>query len=334
VTSGSVTTTTTFSYEGLTLLSLAAEATGGEAWSLAYLYTADGRPYAAIYSDETTAVPFSMLTTDRGDVVALLDSSGETFASYRYDQWGRPLSTQTAATGKVGAYLAATIASRQVLRYAGYAWDAESSLYYCSARYYDPATMQFLTKDIAEADAEESPYQYCGGDPVGTVDPSGEWAQTIWFKRVQGYEIHSWLMRQALYQALTYLVSDAAATGVWGYCATRFQANLTSKAAAGLVDKFMTGLSWLPAVDRAVARVTTPIAKYGAWYARRPYLEMWLYRETTKRAVFADISWWDLRKAYRPSSGHRRMIRYRKQVATDRQVSEGIRTLMYLQGAQ
>ncbi|MDI6844436.1 MAG: hypothetical protein QMC94_08605, partial [Anaerosomatales bacterium] len=27
-----------------------------------------------------------------------------------------------------------------------------------------------------KADGEESPYQYCGGDPVGKVDPSGEWA--------------------------------------------------------------------------------------------------------------------------------------------------------------
>lgn len=182
VTSGAVTTTTTFSYEGLTLLSLAASATGGDAWSLAYLYTGDGRPYAAVYSTETTTVPFSLLTTDRGDVVALLDSEGATFASYRYDQWGRPLATQTVATAKVGD-LAPEIAERQVLRYAGYAWDAESSLYYCSARYYDPATMQFLTKDIAKADAEESPYQYCSGDPVGKVDPSGMWARVFKPKR-------------------------------------------------------------------------------------------------------------------------------------------------------
>jgi len=180
VTSGkATTTTTTFSYEGLTLLSLSASATDGDAWSLAHLYTGDGRPYAAIYSTEATAVPFSILMTDRGDVVALLDAQGQSFASYRYDQWGRPLSTETSGTEKVGATLAAEIASRQVLRYAGYAWDAESSLYYCSARYYDPATMQFLTKDIAKADAEESPYQYCSGDPVGKVDPSGEWPSVI-----------------------------------------------------------------------------------------------------------------------------------------------------------
>jgi hypothetical protein len=42
-----------------------------------------------------------------------------------------------------------------------------------SQRYYDPATASFITKDPAKADAEESAYQYCGGDPVGKTDPSG-----------------------------------------------------------------------------------------------------------------------------------------------------------------
>ena len=60
-----------------------------------------------------------------------------------------------------------------MLRYASYVWDAESALYYCSARYYDPATRQWTTGDPAKADGEESPYQYCGGEPVGEVDPTG-----------------------------------------------------------------------------------------------------------------------------------------------------------------
>ncbi|MCE5191149.1 MAG: hypothetical protein LLG08_05250 [Actinomycetia bacterium] len=45
---------------------------------------------------------------------------------------------------------------------------------YCSARYYDPVTCQFLAKDRARADGEESADQYCGGDPVGKTDPNGE----------------------------------------------------------------------------------------------------------------------------------------------------------------
>ncbi|GAB4290117.1 MAG: hypothetical protein Kow0067_16350 [Coriobacteriia bacterium] len=63
-----------------------------------------------------------------------------------------------------------------MLRYAGCCYDEPSGLYYLSQRYYDPETMCFLSKDPARADGEQSAYQYCGGDPVGKVDPSGEWA--------------------------------------------------------------------------------------------------------------------------------------------------------------
>jgi len=121
-----------------------------------------------------------MLTTDRGDVVELLDRDGDAFAAYRYDEWGNPLGSGDHATGVwtqattlIDATTAGLIADRQILRYAGYAYDAESGLYYCSARYYDPVTRQWTTKDEVKADGEESAYQYCGGVPVSQVDPSG-----------------------------------------------------------------------------------------------------------------------------------------------------------------
>ncbi|MDP2234195.1 MAG: RHS repeat-associated core domain-containing protein, partial [Actinomycetota bacterium] len=71
------------------------------------------------------------------------------------------------------AGLAANISQRNVLRYAGYCYDEVSGLYYLSQRYYDPASACFVSKDPARADGEESAYQYCAGDPVGSVDPSG-----------------------------------------------------------------------------------------------------------------------------------------------------------------
>ena len=106
-------------------------------------------------------------------MVELLDANGAAFADYHYDAWGLPTATTTQATTLITASLAANIASRQVLRYASYAYDSESGLYYCSARYYDPATRQFTTADSAKADGEESAYQYCGGAPVGGVDLDG-----------------------------------------------------------------------------------------------------------------------------------------------------------------
>ncbi|MDI6844275.1 RHS repeat-associated core domain-containing protein [Parvivirga hydrogeniphila] len=79
------------------------------------------------------------------------------------------------------------------MRYAGYVFDEHSGLYCLSKRYYDPATAQFLTKDPAKADGEESPYQYCGGDPVGKVDPSGLHSSAYGAHRhIDGYPDNSW----------------------------------------------------------------------------------------------------------------------------------------------
>jgi hypothetical protein len=45
----------------------------------------------------------------------------------------------------------------------------------CEARFYDPATAQFLTVDPAY-DNTDARYTYVGDDPLNNVDPAGEWA--------------------------------------------------------------------------------------------------------------------------------------------------------------
>jgi RHS repeat-associated protein len=118
-------------------------------------------------------------------VVALLDQNGNPFAAYRYDAWGNPLgegnvgagiwaqATVLGETTVISAELATEIAQLQVLRYASYCYDSESGMYYLSARHYDPATRQFLSKDLSRNDGEQSAYQYCGGNPVRDIDPTG-----------------------------------------------------------------------------------------------------------------------------------------------------------------
>jgi len=176
VTQSGTTTTTDYRYDGLTLLGFTVTQ-GSASWRLDYLYDETGSLYGGIYRDpatSATATVFGLLATDRGDVVALLDVSGNAFCAYRYDAWGVPTATTTQATGLINSTLAANIAARQLLRYASYCYDSESALYYCSARSYDPATRQWISSDPAEADGEESAFQYCGGEPVGGVDPTGE----------------------------------------------------------------------------------------------------------------------------------------------------------------
>src|SRR5207244_862725 len=56
--------------------------------------------------------------------------------------------------------------------YTGQYTDGESGLVYLRARYYDPATQQFLTRDPLVAETEQA-YVYAGGDPLNSRDPSG-----------------------------------------------------------------------------------------------------------------------------------------------------------------
>ncbi len=56
--------------------------------------------------------------------------------------------------------------------YAGQYTDPESGLQYLRARYYDPATESFLTRDPREGSTGQ-PYAYANGNPLNVIDPSG-----------------------------------------------------------------------------------------------------------------------------------------------------------------
>jgi RHS repeat-associated protein len=203
---GGTTTTSTFAYEGLSLRKLSASQ-GSASWRLDYLTDEEDRPYGAVYrspASSTSPLYFSIVTNDRGDVLALADADGAVFAAYRYDAWGAPQGAGNHATGiwtqatsLITANQAGQIATRQILRYASYAYDAESGFYYCSARYYDPATRQWTSADPAKADGEGSAYLYCGGEPVGRTDANGRsyrepWHSHLWGANDKGWRTASW----------------------------------------------------------------------------------------------------------------------------------------------
>jgi len=51
--------------------------------------------------------------------------------------------------------------------------DRETILYYRPIRHYSPSLDPFVLRDLSEYAASADPYEYCGSDPVGYVDPSG-----------------------------------------------------------------------------------------------------------------------------------------------------------------
>ena len=85
-----------------------------------------------------------------------------------YDPYGR----LTASTG-----------IRSPLGFAGEYTDAETGFVYLRARYYDPATGQFLSRDPLLALTQE-PYGYVGGNPLNYNDPLGLFALKDAFRGV------------------------------------------------------------------------------------------------------------------------------------------------------
>ncbi|MFB7674480.1 RHS repeat-associated core domain-containing protein [Kitasatospora purpeofusca] len=93
-----------------------------------------------------------------GSTRALTDTAGAVVGSFAYTPYGAP----AGQTGTVST----------PLRYAGQYTDTESGLIYLRARYYDPATAQFLTVDPAVR-STRSTYGYTEDNPLNGTDPSG-----------------------------------------------------------------------------------------------------------------------------------------------------------------
>lgn len=91
-----------------------------------------------------------------GSTRALSKDDGTVAATYDYDAYGDV--TQAGVL--------------QPFQYAGQYTDPESGLQYLRARYYDPATKQFISRDHAVT-MSRTPYAYAGGNPINAVDPSG-----------------------------------------------------------------------------------------------------------------------------------------------------------------
>lgn len=102
-----------------------------------------------------------------GSVRFLTDANGVVTDTYDYDAFG----TLVASTGSTpNEYL-----------YVGERFDPNAGFYYLRARYMNPATGRFLTRDPHEGVIFEPStlhkYLYVANDPVNKIDPSGLFAQ-------------------------------------------------------------------------------------------------------------------------------------------------------------
>ncbi len=97
-----------------------------------------------------------------GSVRQLLDSTGEVQTNYAYDPFGVPVVEGDASNP---------------YRFTGEAWDEEVELLYLRARYYQPETGRFITRDPASDSTAQSfnldGWAYVDSNPVNRIDPTG-----------------------------------------------------------------------------------------------------------------------------------------------------------------
>jgi RHS repeat-associated protein len=98
-----------------------------------------------------------------GNVRQLTSMAGAVTDTYEYDAFGNKIN-QTGTTPN--NYL-----------YRGEQYDQDLALYYLRARYYNPATGRFMSRDPEDGKAKDPKtlhkYLYVGGDPVNWIDPRG-----------------------------------------------------------------------------------------------------------------------------------------------------------------
>ncbi len=130
--------------------------------TLDFFYDQSGTPYALKYNGTI----YYYILNLQGDVMAMVDADGTVVASYTYSPYGEVLT----ATG--------TMAEINPLRYRGYYYDTETCLYYLQSRYYDPVLGRFLNADSYASTGQSllgyNMYAYCGNNPIGRTDMTGE----------------------------------------------------------------------------------------------------------------------------------------------------------------
>ena len=138
--------------------------------TLLFYYDSDGSATSFSYN----GTMYFYVKNLQGDVVRIIDLSGTEVASYVYDAWGNIKDTKGDST----------VRELNPIRYRGYVYDTETSLYYLQSRYYDPFTGRFLNADIFYDTNTETPlstnmFAYGENNPANSIDPYGTLTITI-----------------------------------------------------------------------------------------------------------------------------------------------------------
>lgn len=133
-------------------------------------------PFAMVYRDGNV---YYFISDRLGSVTEIIDSLGNTIASFDYDSFGNILNEEIE-----GGY--EDLVNKSVYRFMGREYDKETGLYYFRQRYLDPVSLIFISRDqvlapetltfedaLNDEVSFDSEYTFCKNNPVKFVDPFG-----------------------------------------------------------------------------------------------------------------------------------------------------------------
>jgi len=145
-----------------------------------YVYGPAGLLCMTTYGISTNT--YFMLTDCAGTVHGVCDATGAVVESYKYDAFGRVLGVYDGSGLPIGNQQSA-IGNRFLFHGREYSW--KTGLYLNGARWYDPITGRFISKDPSGISGGLNEYVFCNNNPVNYIDPTGEGPVALhdWFNK-------------------------------------------------------------------------------------------------------------------------------------------------------
>jgi len=114
------------------------------------------------------------------NVVALTDGAGAVLERYEYGDYGEPFVTDASGDYRGSSY------HGNAYMFTGRRWEPEIGFYFYRARYYDPYTGRFVSRDPigiwGDPAGLGNGYAYAGNNPWTFVDPTGLAAKQVYGK--------------------------------------------------------------------------------------------------------------------------------------------------------
>ena len=119
------------------------------------------------FTDHASGTTYYAIKDHQNSVLAFVNESGAIVESYEYSAYG-----ETKVFDSAGTQIAQSALGNRYL-FQGREYDSATGLYYFRARWYNPETGRWLSKDPLGIEGGLNLYAFCDNNPVNFVDPSG-----------------------------------------------------------------------------------------------------------------------------------------------------------------